>query len=424
VKALPPTCTGPSISLTQFARAFSAAGDPNLPDWPLPPGRLILTHSARGAIALACNAWNLGPGDEALAPAYNCGCEIDALLAASLHVKFYRVDQHAQPDWDDCRRRVTGRTRLILVTHTFGRPLGLNDLGTWCRANGLRLLEDCAHALFSSHTNPPEAGRPHWEPVGGLGDAAIFSLPKTLPIPDGGILVFRSGAHISPPNVGELRRADVATVWREALPLLKNHLVQRSTVFRACYRLLRKSRQDHRTARPDDFSDMPASYYFDPALRRRRMSAVSARLAASCQPAQIVERRRSNYYRLLSQISRTGDVRPLFDDLPDGTCPLVLPLLALQRDELCRALRRHGVDAIPWWAGYHPAFAWDEFPEAAFLKDHVLALPVHQQLGPADIDVIAAVLHEVQSSLSAPERLRKQSAVPAQAPDHFLGAGR
>ena len=221
MKALPPTCTGPSISLTQFARAFSAAGDPNLPDWPLPPGRLILTHSARGAIALACNAWNLGPGDEALAPAYNCGCEIDALLAASLHVRFYRVDRHAQPDWDDCRRRVTGRTRLILVTHTFGRPLGLNDLGTWCRANGLRLLEDCAHALFSSHTNPPEAGRPHWEPVGGLGDAAIFSLPKTLPIPDGGILVFRSGAHISPPNVGELRRADVATVWREALPLLK-----------------------------------------------------------------------------------------------------------------------------------------------------------------------------------------------------------
>ncbi|NLG44302.1 MAG: DegT/DnrJ/EryC1/StrS aminotransferase family protein, partial [Phycisphaerae bacterium] len=293
MKTLPPTCTGPSISLSQFARAFSAADDPSFADWPLPPGRLILTHSARVAIALACNAWNLGPGDEALAPAYNCGCEVDALLAAGLHVQFYRVDRHAQPDWDDCRRRVTGRTRLILVTHTFGRPLGLNDLGTWCRANGLRLLEDCAHALFSSHAHPPEAGRPRWEPVGGLGDAAVFSLPKTLPIPDGGILVLRDDTHGSAPNVGELRRADFATVWREALPLLKNHLVQRSTVLRACYGLLRKNRQDRRTVSPGDFSDMPASYYFDPALHRRRMSAVSARLATACQPTQIVERRRS-----------------------------------------------------------------------------------------------------------------------------------
>ncbi|NLG41958.1 MAG: hypothetical protein GX547_01830 [Phycisphaerae bacterium] len=75
------------------------------------------------------------------------------------------------------------------------------------------------------------------------------------------------------------------------------------------------------------------------------------------------------------------------------------------------------MDAVPWWAGYHPAFAWDEFPEAAFLKDHVLALPVHQQLCPTDIDAIAAVLHEVQGSLSAPKGPRKQSAVPAQAPD-------
>jgi len=52
-------------------------------------------------------------------------------------------------------------------------------------------------------------------------------------------------------------------------------------------------------------------------------------------------------------------------------------------------LRRLSIPAIAWWAGYHRSFMnLIEFPEAARLKDHLLALPIHQDLNGAQIEFI------------------------------------
>jgi hypothetical protein len=46
------------------------------------------------------------------------------------------------------------------------------------------LIEDCAHALLSSHKG---------QSLGSDGDISIFSLLKTLPVPNGGILLLNNG---------------------------------------------------------------------------------------------------------------------------------------------------------------------------------------------------------------------------------------
>ncbi|GAH94779.1 unnamed protein product, partial [marine sediment metagenome] len=58
-------------------------------------------------------------------------------------------------------------------------------------------------------------------------------------------------------------------------------------------------------------------------------------------------------------------------------------------------LTRRRISAIEWWSGYHPGICWDEFPEAAYLKAHVVALPLHHELGREDMAYIASTVCEV-----------------------------
>ncbi len=391
-----PLSTGPRVGLGELLRCCGPVVN-DLSTWPLPAGRVLQTHLARVGIEFVCRFWGLGAGDEVLVPAYHCGSEVDALVAAGLHVRLYRVDEHAQADWDDCRSRVTARTKLVYAIHYFGWPQPLTAMKAWCAERGLRLLEDCALALFS------RAGR---GPIGGCGDAAVFSLPKTLPVPDGGLLVLRRDDRGVSTRLGP---ASLRRTTRRMLPLVKNALLRRSAGLRRAYTALRPATTERvaNEACSAAYPDMPATYYFDPRLRDRGMSALAARLAAQCRPADVVERRRENYSRLVRQLPADAGIRPLWPELPEGVCPLVLPLIVKERNEWCRGLWQRGAAAVPWWAGYHRSLDWSEFPEAVHLKNNLLTLPIHHQLDSADIDAIADVVHESLNRRSHPENANR-----------------
>jgi selenocysteine lyase/cysteine desulfurase len=140
---------------------------------------IVLTQSGREAIALAMRLWKVGLGDEVLVPAYNCGSEVSPVIATGARVLMYRVDRNAEIDVHDIRRRLSGRTKVVFDTNYFGRPADLRQLAPLCLDAGVKLLEDCAHSQFG-------AG------VGEVGDAGVFSLRKTLPASDGGVLAIRS----------------------------------------------------------------------------------------------------------------------------------------------------------------------------------------------------------------------------------------
>jgi dTDP-4-amino-4,6-dideoxygalactose transaminase len=69
-----------------------------------------------------------------------------------------------------------------------------------------------------------------------------------------------------------------------------------------------------------------------------------------------------------------------------------MPLVVDDRPAWAEALRARGVASISWWAGYHRALPWDDFPDACKLKDRVLALHVHQDLDDAAMDYVAGHL--------------------------------
>jgi perosamine synthetase len=374
-------CGGPSCSLLSLAH--SALRLPRaLPDWPHFHGRQVLPlHRARIGVAIACKLWGIGPGDDVLAPAYNCGSEIDPVFCAGATVRMYPIASNLRISLDDIKQRCTSRTRVVYVTHYFGWPHDLQAIAEFCRARGIYLFEDCALALFSKSES-------QW--VGQAADAAIFSLPKTLGVPDGGVLTLRS---VSSLDSVQLTSPRFAAVARRALSLTTSHL-RYQLYLGASVRSARKPASVHQTD-----GEMPPSYYYEPSAAPSGMSRLTRNLIADIVPEQVAVRRRANYLQLAHAIGGLSGVRLLLGSAPlAGVCPVGLPVLIEQRDQWLGALWQRGIGAYPWWAGYHRGLDWSEFPDARRLKNGVLVLPVHQDLSPSHIDYIGQTIIELATA--------------------------
>ena len=102
--------------------------------------------SGSAALHLALLALGVGPGDEVLVPSYVC----PAVLNAVLHAGAAPVVADIEPasfnlSADDARRRITPRTRALIVAHMFGVPADLDALGSL----GVPVVEDLAMSLGS-----------------------------------------------------------------------------------------------------------------------------------------------------------------------------------------------------------------------------------------------------------------------------------
>lgn len=154
---------------------------------------IIPFRNARTAFRAFLLAANLEADEEVLLPAYigwssNEGSGVfDPVLEIGVRYRFYRVARNLAIDLADLREKVvTGRPKVLLLIHYFGYPdRALCEIAEYARQNGILVVEDEAHALYSD-----------W--VGGVcgrfGDVAVMSLHKMLPFESGGMLVLNNAA--------------------------------------------------------------------------------------------------------------------------------------------------------------------------------------------------------------------------------------
>lgn len=363
-----------------LGQVFGRAARHNLAEW-FDGSDTYYVRAARTAIHRAVSLLSIGSGDDVLVPAYHCGSELDALLKTGVTVRFFKVSTSGEIDLEDLQSRLTANTKAVYVIHYFGFPQKMEPIVELCRNRKLYLIEDCALSLFT------DVGSRR---LGSAGDLAIYNFPKMLPVPDGGALV------INRPELQRrpwLRRAPgLSETLQGSFSLLRQSLLRglpRSAV-RCLFAWFRGSSRAGLN-RGRSRLEIPDSYYFSSAMTDSNISGVSAWLVGRMQVPEIRDRRRGNYTLLLNRISRISNLKPLFPDLPAGVCPLALPILVKSARELVRKLRAQTIPAIAWWAGYHSFFpATEEFEQARYLKDSVVALPIHQQLNSRDVDFIAA----------------------------------
>lgn len=375
-------CGGGGLNPGKALSAWLHAGGDEVYEWPQFNGKnVILTHKGRVAIVLALQIMNISPGDEVLVPAYNCGSEVDPILSIGAKVVFYRVNVKARIDLDDIRSRLTSRTRVIYVTHYFGWSQNLTELAGLCKEQNLVLIEDCALSLFSDGSRYP---------IGRTGDAAVYSFPKSLPVPEGGALVLpedneKISNNLNPP---EWHR-----VYPKMLPLFKRWLIrtgEKMKDFGLSQKLLGKSFMTHTPGDQKKTRNLlPISDYFDKNIINKSISRITKGILNQLDYREIVRIRRRNYTQLYNSVCDSSGIQPLYNDFPEGICPLGVPVRVPDRQQVISDLNNRGIVLSKWWAGYHRSLSWEDFPDACELKDHLLLLPVHQDLDDDHIHYIA-----------------------------------
>ena len=383
----------PGLGLKQLS---GMTGCHRLP-FPLEAQNTTFFHTARSAIYYLFKELVKSGRGVVLVPDYHMGNEVRAIRASGAQIAWYPATRRFEIDLEGLRRSCQrARAQVLFVIHYAGWPQPIEALRTFCEEYGLILVEDCAMALLTERE-----GRP----VGSSGDYAIFCLYKTLPLPDGAVLVQnrgrfdqltalplrRSGRIFTAGRIAELGLERIRSRW----PQMGRHLMDWKL---AAGRLLTRLRVER----------VPVGDTgFDVANVDIGMASVSRRLLTRLDYEEIKKRRREHFHLLAEEFTAEA-VRT---DLDPGVCPLFFPLLVADKGRAAQALWSRGVMATPLWNEGDVSLGLHEGEASRFLRRHVLELPIHQDLGQDHLTYMARQVRNLGIALRS-ESIREPEFQP------------
>ena len=142
----------------------------------------VAVNSGTTALLVALSGLGIGPGDEVIVPGYTFIASMSSTIYARAIPILAEVDRTLNLDPEDVRRRITPRTKAIMVVHMLGNPARMDELKAVADEHDLLLIEDCAQAFGATYK-----GR-H---VGSIGNAGTYSFNifKMITAGDGGMIV-------------------------------------------------------------------------------------------------------------------------------------------------------------------------------------------------------------------------------------------
>lgn len=135
------------------------------------------------ALHLALVALGIGQGDEVLVPTFTYIASVNAIAYTGATPIFVdSLESTWQIDPDEVRRKITPRTKAIMVVHLYGHPCDMDHLIAIAKDYNLFVIEDCAEAFGSLYKG---------QHVGTFGDIGTFSFfgNKTITTGEGGMVV-------------------------------------------------------------------------------------------------------------------------------------------------------------------------------------------------------------------------------------------
>ncbi len=134
----------------------------------------IAVNSCTAALHLSLIAADIGPGDEVITTPLTFCATVNAIIHAGATPVLVDVEEdtfNINPELIE--KKITPRTKAILPVHFAGRPCEMDPILEIAQKYGLKIIEDCAHAIEAKYKDKPA------EPLEILAVLA-FMLPKTL----------------------------------------------------------------------------------------------------------------------------------------------------------------------------------------------------------------------------------------------------
>jgi dTDP-4-amino-4,6-dideoxygalactose transaminase len=386
--------------------------------------------SGRAAMVAALRASAVKGRGEVIVPSFVCPAVIDAVRAAGGTAVLADSDP-GTPNLSAAHvaELIGERTHAVIAPHVFGIPANVHALDELARRAGAVLIEDCAHAIGATVDGVR---------VGRTGTFAVFSTNFDKPFTTGfgGALAVNDPRHAAAVEAALRGTVDAAAedehlfgllldvilsrrdLYRRGVPAGQGRLWLKVPHIRALYRRWREGR----VAEPELRSAVSRLIDLHPRRKSlvqrvlsragigdakievRRMGAGRAALGLStiAAYAEAQTGRQQNAARYAALLT-TGNTEPIA--IPAGTEPRWLRYAVIARDAAtaqeisARAAEAgyrvgnmnwpHAIHQLP---RYRRAARFDRAPHAESLAARIVNLPLHGEIGEADVRTLAGII--------------------------------
>ena len=329
-------------------------------------GLAAALNSCTAALHVSILAAGIEAGDEVITTAMTFCATANAIIhagATPVPVDIDPVTLNLDPA--KIEERITDRTRAILPVHFAGRPCDMDAILDIANRHGLKVIEDCAHAIETEY---------HGQKAGTFGDFGCFSfyVTKNVATGEGGMVIAKSAEAI------------------DRIKILSLHGMSRDAWHR--------------------FSDSGYKHYHvvEPGFKYNMMDLQAAiGLHQLARVDQAWERRRAIWQRYQEGLAGTPVGRPAEPE--EGTrhaCHLYTITVeendcGISRDAFMARLGELGIgvgvhyQSLVQHPYYAARFGWDpaEYPAAENFGSTTVSLPLSPKLADDDVErVIRAVV--------------------------------
>lgn len=326
----------------------------------------VALNSATAALHLGLEAFGIGVGDEVLVPSLTFAATAEVVI--HLGARPVLVDccpETLNISVADARDKVSARTKAVIPVHFGGQPCDMDALCEFASQNGLKVLEDAAHAFPAAWKGAP---------VGSIGDATCFSFyaNKTLTTGEGGMLTTNSKA-----IADRVRMMSLHGLSRGAWDRFGNSRAWNYEIQEAGYKC--------------NLTDIAAAIGVEQLKRAGVLKAERVRCALK-------------YQDRLSAIEGVS-VLDVQADADHAWHLMVLKIdferFGLERDQVVERLDEAGIGTSVHYRPLHMhpyyqrefGYTDGDLPNAAAAFARILSLPLYPDLSDADIDHVVDCLH-------------------------------
>ena len=328
----------------------------------------IALDSATAGMHLALEASGIGPGDEVITTPTTFAATVNVIIhagatpvLADIRIDDYCIDPEA------IERAITPHTRAIMPVHHGGSACRMDEIVSMARRYRLRVFEDAAHGLGSEIVGTP---------IGGFGDATIFSFYPTKNVTSG--------------RGGMLTTNDDALAERCRLLALHG---------------MSNDAWDRYTARGTwTYRVLAAGYNyamsdFQAALGHAQFSRLDGFQRTRTRLASRFNERLAALPEIVPPIERPGTTHAwhLYVER------LQSEMLTISRDEFIVAMKERGIGTsvhfipIHHHPYYQETYGWapGDFPVADRAFETMLSLPLYTRMSDTEVDRVCTAVEEI-----------------------------
>ena len=147
------------------------------------PYALAVT-SGTAALRVALASLDLKEGDEVVTQSFTFVATVEAIIEARAIPVITEIDKTLNMDPEDLEKKITKRTKAIIVVHMLGVPARLKEIKIIADKHGIPLIEDTAWGCGGYYNDIP---------LGTYGNIGTYSFDfaKAMTTGEGGMIVFK-----------------------------------------------------------------------------------------------------------------------------------------------------------------------------------------------------------------------------------------